>query len=124
MDFPAEPTVGSCSQVVVNPKLVEDTSFVVEYCLSSVVTQEGFCNTNNHHDLAPKDWVPVTTDEREFFRLYHRACNPYLFSSWATKLGLKDSLIITLPRSSISTIKEAGRVSVLTGKIASHLEDD
>lgn len=97
---------------------------VVEYFTSAVVTQEGYCNSTNHHSLAPPDWPVAKDDHTAFMKRYNKECEPFMYTSWAEPLGMKDFLVVTLPRHSVACLCEAGRVSILTGKLPSHLEDD
>lgn len=95
---------------------VRDLPLQVEYYQSAVVTKEGYCNTTNHHELAPADWPSVKTDYQAFMRRYNKECEPFMYTAWAEPLQMDDYLVVSLPKSSVSCLSEAGRVSILTGE--------
>lgn len=90
----------------------------VSYFTSATVTQEGYCNSTNHHDLAPPDWPVAATDRTAFMKRYNKECEPFMYTAWAEPLGMKDFLVVTLPRHYVSCLCEAGRVSILTGNLS------
>eukprot|EP01126_Amoeba_proteus_P056098 TRINITY_DN7010_c0_g1_i1.p1 TRINITY_DN7010_c0_g1~~TRINITY_DN7010_c0_g1_i1.p1 ORF type:complete len:122 (-),score=18.73 TRINITY_DN7010_c0_g1_i1:503-868(-) len=100
---------------VIASNLSKDLHLSVDFFHSSVVTQEGFCNTNNHHDCAPPDWPSKKLDYHAFFKKYDSVSQLYSYTHWAEALGLDDYCTVTIPNYYMSVIVEAGRVAILTG---------
>lgn len=53
----------------------------VDYFTSQVVTQKDYCNSTNHHELAPEGWPSVKSEYGAFMKRYNEECEPFMYVS-------------------------------------------